>query len=55
MASDILNRLLTAKAEGGTNYGHYSQVGYAYNSAGNITSFEGAAFTYIDYRTEHMC
>ena len=51
---DALNRLETAQAVGGSN-GAYSQVGYAYNSAGNITSFEGAAFTYIDYRTEHMC
>ena len=29
------------------------QVGYAYNNAGNITSFEGAAFTYTDLVHKH--
>jgi len=49
---DTLNRLVTAEVTGG-NYGTYPQRSYAYSNAGNITSFEGAAYAYNDAAHKH--
>ena len=49
---DALNRLLSAQAAGGSN-GTYSQRSYVYTSAGNISTFEGAALGYNDAGHKH--
>ena len=49
---DALNRLLSAQAAGGS-YGTYSQRSYVYTSAGNISTFEGAALGYNDAGHKH--
>ena len=46
-------RLSTAQVSGSTTYGGYSQKSYAYNNAGNLTSFEGATFAYNDAAHKH--
>jgi YD repeat-containing protein len=57
---DYLDRLSTACTLNGANcatsdgsYGVYSQRSYQYNNAGNVTSFEGAAFAYNDAAHKH--
>jgi YD repeat-containing protein len=49
---DALNRLLSAQAAGGS-HGTYSQRSYVYTSAGNISTFEGAALGYNDAGHKH--
>jgi YD repeat-containing protein len=41
------------KASGTSTYGGYTQRSYGYSNAGNVTSFEGAAFTYQDAAHKH--
>jgi len=49
---DALNRLGSAQAAGGSN-GTYTQRSYVYTSAGNISSFEGAALGANDAAHKH--
>ncbi|MCO6452036.1 MAG: RHS repeat-associated core domain-containing protein [Caldilineales bacterium] len=50
---DDLDRLSTAQASGSTTYGGYGMKSYGYDNAGNITNFEGTAFTYNDNAHKH--